>query len=67
MIKKELHVDDDLTSLLKTKVYRPFRLQAFANDNSNVAPMTGFVVDRVKNILGKEENAVYQHFLLSPK
>ena len=42
------------------------KFKAFADNNSNVAKMTKFFVKRVENILGKEENAAYQHFLLFP-
>ena len=37
---------------------------AFADDKWNVAQIMEFVFDRVENILGKGENAGYQHFLL---
>ena len=43
------------------------KLKAFADDNLNVAEMMGFVFDREENIVGKRENAGYQHFLLSPQ
>ena len=29
--------------------------------------MAKFVVDKIENIVGKEENAGYQHFLLFPQ
>ena len=41
------------------------KLKAFA-DNFSVAKMAKFVCDRIENIVGKEENAGYQHFLLFP-
>ena len=40
------------------------KLKAFANDKLNIAKMTVFLYDRVENIVGKGENAGYQHFLL---
>ena len=43
------------------------KLKAFADDNSNVAQMVQFFWDRVENIVGKGENAGYQHFLLFPQ
>ena len=41
--------------------------KAFAEDNSNLAKMMIFLLDNVKNIVGKGENAGYQHFLLFPQ
>ena len=43
------------------------KLKAFADDISNVAEMVEFVIDEVENIVGKGENAGYQHFLLFPQ
>ena len=40
------------------------KLQAFADDKSNVTQNLKFVLGRVENIVGKGENAGYQHFLL---
>ena len=40
------------------------KLNAFANDKSNVTQNLKFVLGRVENIVGKGENAGYQHFLL---
>ena len=42
------------------------KLQAFADDKFNVAQITISVSDREENIVGKGENAGYQHFLLFP-
>ena len=36
---------------------------AFADDNFSVAQMMQYFFDRVENIVGKGENAGYQHFL----
>ena len=41
--------------------------EAFAEDNSNVAYKNCFNFDRADNIVGKEENACYQHFLPFPQ
>ena len=41
------------------------KLKAFA-DNLIVAEMVQFFCDRVRNIVGKGENAGYQRFLLCP-
>ena len=43
------------------------KLKAFADDKSSVAEKLKLVVRRVENILGKGENAGYQHFLLFPQ
>ena len=43
------------------------KLKAFADDESNVAKIKISLFDRVENTVGKGENAVYQHFLLSPQ
>ena len=40
------------------------RLNTFADNKFNVAKMLSSVFDRVENIVGKGENAGYQHFLL---
>ena len=40
------------------------KFKAFADDKLNVAKVMIYVFDRVENIVGKGENAVYQHFLL---
>ena len=43
------------------------KLKAVADDKSNVAAKLKFVLGRVENIVGKGENAGYQHFLLVPQ
>ena len=43
------------------------KLKAFADDKINVTYMIIFVFDRVENIVGKGENAGYQHSLLFPQ
>ena len=43
------------------------KLKAFADDKINVTKMIISVFDRVENIVGKGENAGYQHFLLFPQ
>ena len=43
------------------------KLKAFADNISNFAKMKISVFDRVENIVGKGENAGYQHFLLFPQ
>ena len=44
-----------------------FKLKAFAHDKMNAAEMMISLSDRVENIVGKGENAGYQHFLLFPQ
>ena len=46
------------------KFLHSFKLKAAADDNFNIFHRVQFFFDRVKNIVGKGENAVYQHFLL---
>ena len=43
------------------------KLKALADDILNVALMMISTCDRVENIVGKGENAGYQHFLLFPQ
>ena len=43
------------------------KFKAFADEKLNVAKMTISLCDRVENTVGNEENAGYQHFLLSPQ
>ena len=42
------------------------KFEEFANDKLSVAKMLISVFNRVENIVGKVENADYQHFLLFP-
>ena len=41
-------------------------MKALADDKMNVTEKLKFVLGRVENIMGKGENAGYQHFLLFP-
>ena len=43
------------------------RLKDFADDKIIVTYLINFVLGRVENIVGKGENAGYQHFLLFPQ
>ena len=43
------------------------KLKAFADDKLNVTRNVKVVFHRIENIVGKEENAGYQHFLLFPQ
>ena len=48
------------------KILGVTKLKTFADDKLKVARMMIFLIDRVENIVGKGENAGYQHFLLFP-
>ena len=51
-------------SLPDDKILDWSKLEAFADDKLNVAKITISVFESVENIVGKGENAGYQHFLL---
>ena len=55
-----------LNSLPNNTIPEMNKLKAFADDKINVAQMMISVSDRVESILGKGENADYQHFFLFP-
>ena len=42
-------------------------MEAFSDDDSNVAQMVQFLLERIENTVGKGENARHQHFLLFPQ
>ena len=48
------------------KILDQSNFKAFAEDNFKVVQIIFCVSDRVENIVGKGENAGYQHFLLFP-
>ena len=54
-------------SLPNDKILDQSKLKAFADNKINVTQKLKFVSERTENILGKGENAGYQHFLLFPK
>ena len=56
-----------INSLPNIKILDWSKLKAFADNKMNVTDIFKVVLGRVKNILGKRENAGYQHFLLLPK
>ena len=62
-----LLVKYDLNSLPNDKISDKSKLKAIADDKLKVIKMAKFVLDKVENIVGKEENAGYQHFLLFPQ
>ena len=43
------------------------KLKAFADDKLNLTEKLKLELERVENIVGKGENAGYQHFLLFPQ
>ena len=43
------------------------KLKAIADDKINVTQILRFAWERVENIVGKGENAGFQHFLLCPQ
>ena len=49
------------------KIWGLNKLIAFADDKLNVAKMMISLFDRVEKVVGKGENAGYQHFLLFPQ
>ena len=56
-----------ITSLPNNKILDVTELRAFADDKLNVAKLTISLSDRIRNTVGKGENAVYLHFLLFPQ
>ena len=55
-----------INPLPNDKILDLFKLKAFAEDKMNVAKLMIHGLDRAENIVGKEENPGYQHFLLFP-
>ena len=56
-----------INSLPHNKILDSSKLKAFADDKLNATEKLKFVLGRVENIVGKGENAGYQHFLLFPQ
>ena len=61
------HVNIHLNSSPNDKNLDWTKLKAFADDKINVNETLKLVFGRVENIVGKGENAGYQHFLLFPQ
>ena len=55
-----------INSLSSDKYLNLSKLKAFGDDKINVTEKLKFVSARVKNIVGKGENAGNQHFLVFP-
>ena len=56
-----------VNSLQDSKILDESKFKAFADDKLLLTQKLKFVLGRVENISGKEENADYQHFLLFPQ
>ena len=54
-------------SLPNNKILALTKLKAFADNKIIVTQKLKFVLGKVENIVGKGENAGYQHFLLFPQ
>ena len=60
-----MHYEDAvINSLPNNKILDWSKLKAFADNKINLTKKSKFVLGRVENIVGKGENAGYQHFLL---
>ena len=57
----------NLNSLPNDKILDLCKFEAFADDKLKVARITKLLLGRIENIVGKGENAGYQHFLLFPQ
>ena len=55
-----------INSLLNDKMLDSSNLKAFEDDKINITNKLKFISRRVENIVGKGENAGYQHFFLFP-
>ena len=58
--------NDKILALSKLRAFAVAlsKLRAFADDKINVTQKLKFILGREENIVGKGENAGYQHFLL---
>ena len=64
--KTNFIIDETFNSLSNDKILDLSKLKAFADENLDVNEKLKFALERVENIVGKGENAGYQHFLLFP-
>ena len=67
MMRKNRIVVLASNSLTNHKFVNCSKLKAFADDKIYVTQKLKFVLGQVENIVGKGENAGYQHFLLFPR
>ena len=58
---------NSFNSLPNDKILDRSKLKGFTDDKLNMIQNQKFVLGRVENIVGKGENAGYQHFLLFPQ
>ena len=65
--KGDKGVEIILNPLPNDKIFDWSKLKAFADDSINVNKKFQFILERIENIVGKGENAGYQHFLLYPQ
>ena len=56
-----------IISLPNNKILGLYKLKALADNNINLTENLKLVLERIENIVGKGENAGYQHFLLFPQ
>ena len=61
------NIDLSVNPLSDDKILGFPKLKAFADDKLNVAQNVKVGFHRIENIVGKEENSGYQHFLLFPQ
>ena len=66
-IKGLTTVCSEFNTLPNGKILDLSELKTFAGDNFNVNQKLKFGMERVENIVGKGENAGYQHFLHFPQ
>ena len=59
-----MFVEGLIVDTLLTNIFRLAKLRAFADDKIKVTRKMKFVLEIAENIVGKEDNAGYQHFLL---
>ena len=60
-------ISQAVNSIPNGKIFDGSKLKAFADDKINLNEKLKLVLGRVENIVGKGENAGYQHFLLFPQ
>ena len=65
---KHVTIEEGLTLYQTTvKILTLFKLKALADDKFNLDQMAQFFFDKIELLVGKGENAGYQHFLLFPQ
>ena len=57
----------NICSLPNDKILDSIKFKTLADDKISMARKSKFLFGRVENIVGKEENAGYQHFPLFPQ